>query len=367
MAVLWLFLACGLVMVLQGLILGRSALGKLDYDRHFSARTCYAGDRIEMVEVIENKRRVPIPWLRLEAMLPASLGFKRSKETWISEGQIYQNHTSFFSLPARTRITRTHQIQCRGRGIFRMDTATMTGSDLFAMYTPSLKVTLNKRLVVYPSLLRDEELPSSWKTWQGELAVRRWIVEDPFLFTGVRGYAPGDAMNRIHWKASARSGELQVHQHGYSADPKAMILLNIEVSEQMWNVVTKPEIIEEALSYAATCAAALIRQGMAAGFASNASLSPDTDARMAYLAPDYGLPHLEDLLEGMAAVELKIQRPFYELLRIEAELETHETMDYFLVTPYVSAAIRDAVRLIELKGHRVSIADLSEGMKEAGA
>lgn len=367
MAVLWLFLACGLVMLLQGLILGRNALGKLDYDRHFSARTCHAGDRIEMVEVIENKRRVPIPWLRLEAMLPASLSFKRSKETWISEGQIYQNHTSFFSLPARTRITRTHQIQCRGRGIYRMDTATMTGSDLFAMYTPSLKVTLNKRLVVYPSLLRDEELPSSWKTWQGELAVRRWIVEDPFLYTGVRGYAPGDAMNRIHWKASARTGELQVHQHGYSADPKAMILLNMELSEQMWNVVTKPEIIEEALSYAATCAAALIHQGMAAGFASNAYLSAEADARLARLAPDYGVQHLEELFEAMAAAELKVYRPFYEQLKLEAEAEPAETIDYFVVTPHVSPAIREAVRQLELQGHRVSIADLAYGLKEAGA
>ncbi|MDR0270408.1 DUF58 domain-containing protein [Paenibacillus sp.] len=367
MAVFWLFLACSLVMFLQGLILGKYSLRKLDYDRHFSTGTCYAGDWIEMVEVIGNNRRIPIPWLRLEAMLPASLGFKRSKETWVSEGEIYQNHTSFFSLLARTRITRTHRVQCRSRGIFRMDTATMTGSDLFAIYMPSLKVTLRKRLVVYPSLRSDEELPSSWKTWQGELAVRRWIIEDPFLFTGVRSYAPGDAMNRIHWKASARIGELQVHQHGYSADPKAMILLNIEVTEQMWNVVTKPEVIEEALSYAATCTAALIHQGMAAGFASNAYLSPDTDARLARLAPAYGLPHLEDLLEAMAAVEMKVFRPFHELLRLEAEAEVSETIDYLLVTPHLSKAIREAIHLLEMKGHRVSIADLNEGLKGAGA
>jgi uncharacterized protein (DUF58 family) len=367
MAVLWLFLACGIVVVLQGLVLGKYSLRKLNYDRHFSTRTCHAGDSIEMVEIIENNRRVPIPWLRLEAMLPASLGFKRSKETWVSEGDIYQNHTSFFSLPARTRITRTHQIHCRGRGIFRMDTATMTGSDLFALYTPSLQVTLSKRLVVYPSLLNDGDLPSSWKTWQGELAVRRWIVEDPFLFTGVRSYAPGDAMNRIHWKASARSGELQVHQHGYSADPKAMILLNIEVTEQMWNVVTKPEIVEEALSYAATCAAALIHQGMAAGFASNAYFSPHADARLTRLAPDYGLPHLGDLLEAMAAVEMKVCRPFHEQLRLEAAAEAAETIDYLLVTPHISPTIREAAQQLELKGHRVSVVDLNAGLKEAEA
>lgn len=167
MAMLWLLLACGGVLVLQGLILGRGSLRRLTYERHFSTETCYVGDRIEMVEVIENGKMFPVPWLRLEAMLPSSLMFKRSRETSISEGNIYQNHTSLFMLRPRTRITRTHQIQCTRRGIYRMDSATMTGGDLFAVYTPSRQITLSKRLVVYPELLGDDRLPSSWKTWQG--------------------------------------------------------------------------------------------------------------------------------------------------------------------------------------------------------
>ncbi|GGA35503.1 DUF58 domain-containing protein [Paenibacillus physcomitrellae] len=363
MALLWLLLACGLTLVLQGLILGRSSLRKLTYERHFSTEACYTGDRIEMVEIIENGKILPVPWLRLEAMLPSSLIFKRSREMTISEGNIYQNHTSLFTIRPRTRITRTHQIQCVRRGIYRIDSATMTGGDLFALFTPTRQIVLGRRLVVYPALLGEDELPSSWKTWQGELAVRRWIVQDPFLITGIRSYAPGDSMNRIHWKATARTGELQVHQNGFTADPQVMILLNVEESEHMWNVVTRPEIVEEAFSYAGTCAASLIHQGMAAGFGHNAWVRPENQA-MLRLEPDYGAAQLEQILEAMAAAEMKIRMSFFEYLRLEAGREHETALDYLLVTAHVSEPVREGIRLLEQQGHRVTLAGWP-GDKEA--
>ncbi|GAF08426.1 hypothetical protein JCM16418_2500 [Paenibacillus pini JCM 16418] len=348
---------------MQGYVLGKGSLKKITYERHFNSESCYVGDRIEMVEVIENAKPIPVPWLRLEAMMPSSLSFKRSKETWISKGDIYQNHTSLFTLPPRSRITRTHQIQCRGRGIYQMDSATMTSGDLFALYFQTRQIKLSKRLVVYPALLGEDELPASWRTWQGELAVRRWIVEDPFLITGIRNYAPGDSMNRIHWNASARAGELQVHQNGYSADPRAMICLNIEVSEQMWNVVTRPEIVESALSYAATCAASLIHQGMAIGFGHNAHSLLDQE-QLARVEPDYGTPHLEAVLEAMSALEMKSRLSFHEFLRIEAEREHAQKMDYLLVTAHVSDLMKQSIVQLEMQGHRVMIADMAAWKEE---
>lgn len=365
MAILWLLMACGGVMWLQGQLLGRRALDKLSYIRRFSADTCHAGDEIEMVETIANPKIMPVPWLRLEALLPASLIFARSKETAISRGSIYQNHASLFTLPPRTRITRTYRALCGGRGVFTIESVTMTGSDLFGMYTPSRTVMLNKRLVVYPALLDEVELPVSWRTWQGELAVRRWIVEDPFVINGLREYAPGDAMNRIHWKASARAGELLVHRNGYTADPRVMICLNIEESESMWSVVTEPEGIEAALSCAATLAASLIHQGMAAGFGHNAYCTQTAGSpgitEPARVEPGFGRTHLEDVLEAMAAVELKARMPFYEYLALEVQRESVEKRDYLLVTRHVSERIEQAACRLQEAGHRVSYVDRPAG------
>lgn len=355
MAIFWLLLASLLVLLVQGRLLGKGALKKLSYERHFTAATCHAGDKIEMVETIENAKRLPVPWLRLEALLPASLSFQGARDTLVSEGSIYQNHTSLFTLPARTRITRTHQLICTKRGIFKVDTATMTGGDLFALFTGQHQVILSQRLVVYPALFAEGELPASWKTWQGELAVRRWIVEDPFLVTGLRPYSPRDPLNRIHWKASARTGELQVHKHGYSADPRVMLLLNIEESEAMWSQVTKPELLEDAISYAATCAASLIAQGMAVGFGHNARAEGDESVYLR-VEMDFGRLHLESLLEAMAAVQLKSRMSFHEYLRLEAERESAQSIDYLIISAHVSELMQQSIDRLRRQGHHVTVA-----------
>ena len=35
-------------------------------------------------------------------------------------------------------------------------------------------------------------------------------LEDPIRIAGARDYRPGDPLKRMHWKATARTGELQV-------------------------------------------------------------------------------------------------------------------------------------------------------------
>ena len=353
MALFGLLLLVGLIVIVQGWLLGRPALARLDYKRDFSKYACRAGEKIEMVETLSNRKPLPVPWLRLEAMLPSALLFARSDDTNVSEGNIYQNHTSLFTLPPRTKITRTHRIVCQSRGIYPIESATMTGGDLFGLYAPSKKVDLHMRMVIYPRLLGDGELPISWKTWQGELAVRRWIVEDPFLITGVREYAQGDAMNRIHWKASARTGQLQVHKSGYSADPRVIILLNVEDSESMWSVVTRTGLVERQLSLAATCAASLIGQGMAAGFAHNGGSQLGEDGGR--LEPDYGPVHLNRLMETMAAFELKSRLPFHELIQLEAQREFREPIDYLVVTAHRSEKVEEAIASLERLGHWVGV------------
>ncbi|MDO3408751.1 DUF58 domain-containing protein [Saccharibacillus sp. CPCC 101409] len=357
MALLGFLIVVGLIVYLQGLVLGKPALSRIDYERTFSKTVCRVGESIEMVETIANRKPLPVPWLRLEAMLPSALSFARSGDTNVSEGAIYQNHTSLFTLPPLTRITRTHRILCGSRGIFPIETATMTGGDLFGLYASSRQVHLQMRMVIQPKMLGDGELPMSWKTWQGELAVRRWIVEDPFLMNGVREYAQGDPMNRIHWKASARTGQLQVHKSGYSADPRVIILLNVEDSETMWSVVTRPALIERQLSLAATCAATLIGQGMSAGFAHNADSQLGGEGQR--LEPDYGPVHLNRLLEAMAAFEMKSRLPFHELLHLEAGREFREPVDYLLITTHRSAKVEEGIAELEKLGHRVGVTGLS--------
>lgn len=78
----------------------------------------------------------------------------------------------------------------------------------------------------------------------------------------VRAYQHGDSHRLIHWKASARTGQLLVRQH--AAETRSTTLLWVETSTDRW---PRPEQFEVMIRLAATLAEDLFREGRLAGYA----------------------------------------------------------------------------------------------------
>ncbi|NQX13692.1 DUF58 domain-containing protein [Microbacteriaceae bacterium VKM Ac-2855] len=72
-----------------------------------------------------------------------------------------------------------------------------------------------------------------------------------------RDYRPGDAMRRVHWRASARTGELKVRQDEQNTDPHAWVLLETR-SDRLGD---DGDDLEWAVSMAASLAVHLIERG----------------------------------------------------------------------------------------------------------
>ena len=64
-----------LLVLAQGSLFRRCALKRLTYQRDFSARAVFAGDTVELVEVIRNRKPLPLPWLRVESWMSNALVF----------------------------------------------------------------------------------------------------------------------------------------------------------------------------------------------------------------------------------------------------------------------------------------------------
>jgi Uncharacterized conserved protein (some members contain a von Willebrand factor type A (vWA) domain) len=192
MAFHFILLTFVLLMLLQAIFFRRIGLVRIRYDRRLSARSCFQDDEIEMVETIENRKWLPVPWLRVESQIPAGLRFGSQANLDISSGSIYQNHKSLFSLMPYTRITRRHTVKCAKRGYYRAESVTMTAGDLFGFASTARRIELGFELIVYPKPLLPEEWDLPTHSWMGEAVVRRWIVDDPFLIAGTREYRYGD-------------------------------------------------------------------------------------------------------------------------------------------------------------------------------
>src|SRR5690606_18575713 len=170
--------ACILIGVLS-LVYQRGAMRGLTYTRYFTKDAVFEGDTVEMVEVISNAKWLPLPWLRLESSIQTGLRFGDQANLDIYTGDIYQNHISLFYLRPYRRIKRHHQVMCGRRGLFRLDSATLTTGDPLGLISRAHKFPLHLELLVYPQILALQELPLPNHSWIGELAVQRWIVEDP--------------------------------------------------------------------------------------------------------------------------------------------------------------------------------------------
>ena len=94
MSLLTLFLAVVLAGLGQGALLRRAAR-RMTYRRSFSRAAAFCGEQAEMVEVLANPSRLPLPWVRVQSRMPAGLGFSPMSMREINGG-LY--HRSFFFL-----------------------------------------------------------------------------------------------------------------------------------------------------------------------------------------------------------------------------------------------------------------------------
>lgn len=79
----------------------------------------------------------------------------------------------------------------------------------------------------------------------------RRVLEDPLRFAGVHSYRPGDNARHVHWRATARTGQLQIKEF----DPSDTLSLTIAVDVQ--TLPRTYEYLADALEYVVMAAASI--------------------------------------------------------------------------------------------------------------
>ncbi|UKS26739.1 DUF58 domain-containing protein [Paenibacillus sp. HWE-109] len=356
MGISWILVIAVALYVLQHMFMARLGFRGLRIARAFNKTHCHVGDDIEMIETIVNRKLIPLPWLRLESTIHAGLHFAKQSNLEVSSGTIFQNHRSLFSLMPYTRIVRRHRVKAAKRGWYKLETVAASIGDFVGMAAATRTHRFELELLVYPRLVSREDIPLVSSRWQGDVTVKRWIMPDPFLVSGVREYRFGDTMNSIHWKATARSQRLQVYNREFTADPRLLIIVNTQVTETMWDAVSDPELVEKGLSYAATLAEYAVSQGVPVGFGYNGSLVGQPGVPI-YMAPEGGAAHLEYLFETMAKLAVSCTRSCSNFLDLEVE-QVGTAMDIILLTAFVSPDMEESIERLEALGHSVFLVPL---------
>lgn len=320
----------------------------LSCSRAFSKASLFEGEECELVEVVRNDKPFMIPWLRLESRISPHLQLGSQDNLHVSDERYY---CSLFTLAPYQQIKRRHRVKFHHRGYYDLGNASLTVGDLLGVYQSQRNQRLSTPIYVYPKLLDQEELPVPISRITGELVRRRQLLQDPFLIRGIRPYQPGDPVRDIHWPATARTGEVHVRVHDYSAQTRLLVALNIQREDLQWNDYLPAEdeaITEYAISLAATICMQALRNGMAAGLAVNMPM--DDNRKTTLLMPADGSVQEDVVLSACAKLKIVRTIKFPALLE---QLTEHTGLDILILSRYDSDSIRMAMDKLRQCGNQV--------------
>lgn len=360
MSIAWFIVITFVVVGGQIIIYNKWGLSHIHYTRSFSDRIVFEGDKIDMVDEISNKKLLPLPWLRLESRLDKNLVFDHHEDNLAGNLEM---HRALFSFMPYQKITRTQHFTCTKRGFYEFSDVHLTSGDAFGFSDDKKSIKAPGNITVYPRLLNIEDLPLPSQSWLGEVIVRRWIMEDPFLAAGVREYSAGDSLSAVNWQATARTNQLQVTKHDFSADHDVMIYINFNQTGDIWRPIVDPDLIEKSISYAATIASHTISKGVSVGLGCNTYIGQKTRDTIR-INPQSSKQQLSYLLETMAKVEVDANISVTSFL--EEDIDSGETgKDILLITATVSEDMQESIDILESQGNQVETLILdSEKMRE---
>jgi len=363
--IIWIMVVALAFAVVQSLVFSTANLRRLHYSRRFSRPFAHEGDKIEMIEVIRNVKILPVPWLRAESRISPNLRFGKGAVSEEREISANRYHRSVFFMGPYSQITRRHDVTCLKRGHYEAGSIELTAGDLLGMGLRTASVSMDCSVDVYPRLLSEDELDTPSTRWQGELAVKRWIMPDPFLTSGVRDYRAGDPQRDIHWRASARMGQLQVKVRDYTADPRMMVVLNVQTSEEQWGDLMdyEQEGIEQGIRIAATMCMRALNTGVEAGFACNGCLHGDRGTgRTVYVPARNARDQADVLLTAMARLIIHREMTFPTFLETLTDVSG---IDILILSTYDSEQIRFQMEMLKRAGNSVTLMLLERGKRNA--
>ena len=328
------------------------ALDNLHLKVEFSKNVANFGEDIELIEVAENKKRLPLPFIILKFEAPREIKFYDMMNTSTSD-LLYRE--DMLTMKAFSKHTRRIKAQCTKRGYYVFPRVGITTSDLLLTERFTMDFNNESHLVVLPEILNTELMQMLTSVTLSELQCRRTLLTDPFTLAGIREYGPNDPMNSINWKASARTGELMVNQNASTCAQKVHIFINLEY----YNTKHSTSLLEKSISLAYTYLIELAELGIPASVYTN-GLDVISGAPV-ISETDLGSATLDERAIMLARIDLKQPAgSFVETL--EKYIPATESDDFILIiSPQFNGDFRPV--LLDMKSRRPSLFWLMPGYK----
>lgn len=335
--------------LLAAYLWGRYSLNRLEYRRGFDRSRCFVGDEVGLTVALTNRKLLPVTYLTVSDVVPDELVIASQRLQFSRKGKGLLELA--FGLSWYEMVVRHYRVTPQRRGFYQLGPATLLGGDPFGYVRQYREVPEPETLIVYPRVVPLDRLGLPTRRPFGDLKSRNRLFEDPMRFAGVREYQQGDPLNRIHWKASAGSGRLQVKLLDPSANFGLAVFLNTWAHNLFWEG-SEEQSLETGCVLAASIVnwagdeglpVGLYANGLTAGWGMNLRLPP---ARGPHVLPQ--------ALEGLARLGNPSRTAMADLLADEAPRIGYGT-SVAVITSHVTEELAGAMLRVHRSGRPVTL------------
>ncbi|MFI5262002.1 MAG: DUF58 domain-containing protein [Candidatus Limnocylindrales bacterium] len=274
-------------------LLSRFGLSDLEAGYALDRTHGHVGEQLRATYTLRNASRLPKLWL--EASSPSTLPVPLPGRA--------------LSLGPRAERSWAARVPLVARGHYRVDPLLIRTGDPLGLFEAAATVGKATAVTVYPRVdpLPGWRLPPSYL--EGSRSSPERTHQATPLVTSIRPYLPGDAYNRIHWKSTARQGELQVKEFDLEQTADLWLFLDLQAAVQTGT--GDESTLEAGVRVAASLASHALLENRAVGLTASAHrttvLPADRGARqhqkvmglLAAVAADGTEPLVESLVQGL--------------------------------------------------------------------
>ncbi len=285
------------------ILIATTSLRKLEVTRRLSATEIAWGGTVDAWLIVHNRKALPAPGL-----------------VWrdqVEPGLDVEGPTSCSaSLGAEGKRKLVYRLHSTRRGLFRVGPTVVEAAGPFGLVRRFLLDREARFITVLPRVV---EIGKGWPLGHRpihEVPRRRSLFEDPSRFQGIRDYRQGDSLRRVHWRATARSGRLQVKLFEPAVLEGMLVAIEMTAAVHQASAAHPGEPTEE---LTVTAAASLV-EFVIAGGQSVALLSNGADAAERYPQDWQGgtFRRLEEALEASGRAETGRKITGFRPLEVEA-------------------------------------------------
>ncbi len=255
-----MYVLLGLLLISR--FLARSWVEHLAVTRRCDRHTAEVGDSVNVTVTVRNAGPVPAPWVLMEDVVPAGVGIVGKLRL-----RVRKKRLKIAMLRPGGETELNYRIEFKMRGYYQLGPLVLETGDLFGLHRRYRVGTAPHFVLVYPRVLPLEGYDIASRRPIGELRLAHRLYEDPTRIAGVREYEAGDPLSRVHWRATARTGQL--HCKVYEPSCLAGVTLLLDLHRASYHAQGEPYRSDLAVTAAATLAHAVYQMGQQVGLVTN--------------------------------------------------------------------------------------------------